>query len=183
MTVNLKSLIWNQLLNQNWLSNRNLIFRVILVPEPIILEPKSITSSSHILLLDQGVDYHDSEMIFQIWSYNRDDFPEQTNDQSLEIIIQEPLIDQSFENFFEDKIICLDDSIRNALVSYTPPKAVSDLSFEMMFEDELKFIGIHIVYAPIEMCNDDQVEMSISGKKSRRGWGNWKINWRGWNKR
>jgi len=37
----------------------------VLVPEPVILEPKSITSSSHILLLDQGVDNYDSEMVFQ----------------------------------------------------------------------------------------------------------------------
>ena len=46
----------------------------ILVPEPITLEPKSITSSSHILLLDQGVDNYDSEIIFQDWSYNRNSF-------------------------------------------------------------------------------------------------------------
>jgi len=25
-----------------------------------------------------------------------------------------------------------------------------------MFEDELKFLGIHVVDAPIEMCDDDQ---------------------------
>jgi len=44
----------------------------ILVPEPITLEPKSITSSSHILLLDQDVDNDDPDMVFQDWSYNRD---------------------------------------------------------------------------------------------------------------
>jgi len=47
---------------------------LVLVPKPISLEPKSITSSSHVLLLDQGIDYYDSEMIFQYWSYNRDSF-------------------------------------------------------------------------------------------------------------
>ena len=36
----------------------------VLVPEPTILEPKSITSSSHILLLDQGVNNDDPEMVF-----------------------------------------------------------------------------------------------------------------------
>ena len=46
----------------------------VLVSKPIILEPKSITSSSHILLLDQGIHNYDSEIIFQDWSYNRDSF-------------------------------------------------------------------------------------------------------------
>ena len=44
---------------------------------------------------------------------------EPTNDQSFEIIIQESLIDQSFENLFEDELIYLDESIRDALISYT----------------------------------------------------------------
>ena len=47
---------------------------LVLVIEPIILNSKSITSSSHILLLVQGVNNYDSEMIFQDWSYNRDSF-------------------------------------------------------------------------------------------------------------
>ena len=37
----------------------------VLGPEPIILEPKLITSSNHVLLLDQGVDNYDFEIIFQ----------------------------------------------------------------------------------------------------------------------
>ena len=37
---------------------------LVLVPEPIILKPKSITSSSYILLLDQCVDNDDPEMVF-----------------------------------------------------------------------------------------------------------------------
>ena len=36
----------------------------VLVPEPFILEPKSTISSNHILLLDQGIDHNDYEMIF-----------------------------------------------------------------------------------------------------------------------
>jgi len=39
-------------------------FEPVLVPNPIILKRKSITSSSQILLLDQGVDNNDPEMVF-----------------------------------------------------------------------------------------------------------------------
>ena len=46
----------------------------VLVPNPIILEPKSITSLSQMLLLDQGVDNDDPEMVFQDWSSNQDSF-------------------------------------------------------------------------------------------------------------
>ena len=49
-------------------------FELVLVPNPIILEPKSITSSNQILLLDQGVDNDDPEMVFQDWLYNQDSF-------------------------------------------------------------------------------------------------------------
>ena len=42
----------------------------ILVPNLIILKPKSITSLSQILLLDQGVNNDDPEMVFQNRSYN-----------------------------------------------------------------------------------------------------------------
>ena len=38
---------------------------LVLVFEPIILEPKSTIPSSHILLLDIGIDHDDSVMIFQ----------------------------------------------------------------------------------------------------------------------
>jgi len=44
---------------------------------------------------------------------------ESTKDQSFENIIQEPLIDQIFENFIEDELRCLDESTRDALVSHT----------------------------------------------------------------
>ena len=47
---------------------------LVLVPEPIILELKSTIPPSHILLLDQGIDHNDFEMIFQDWSYKGDNF-------------------------------------------------------------------------------------------------------------
>ena len=46
----------------------------VLVPIHIILKPKSIISSSLILLLDQGVNNDDPEMVFQDWSYNQNSF-------------------------------------------------------------------------------------------------------------
>ena len=72
-------------------------------------------------------------------------FDEPTNDQTFENIIQESLIDQRFENLFEEKPVCLDESVRDALVSYTSPKKIVDLNIEVMFEDKLKFISNHIV--------------------------------------
>ena len=47
---------------------------LVLVHEPFILGPKSTIPPNHILLLDQDIDHNNSEMIFQDWSYNRDDF-------------------------------------------------------------------------------------------------------------
>ena len=41
---------------------------LVLVPEPIILEPKSTIPPSHILLLDIVIDHDDPVMIFQDWS-------------------------------------------------------------------------------------------------------------------
>jgi len=78
-------------------------------------------------------------------------FDESTNDQALKNMIQEPLIDQSFENLFEDKLIYLNASIRDALVGYTP-KEIIDPNFEVMYEDELKFLSNHIVDTPIDLC-------------------------------
>ena len=43
---------------------------------------------------------------------------------------QEPQIDQSFENLIEDELNCLDDSIRDTLVSYIPPKDIVHSSLE-----------------------------------------------------
>ena len=48
--------------------------KLVLVLEPFILEPKSTILSNHILLLDQGINHNDIEMMFQDWFYNWDDF-------------------------------------------------------------------------------------------------------------
>jgi len=58
----------------------------------------------------------------------------------------------------------LDESIRNTLVSYTPPKEMVNSSFEKMYEDELKILCIHVVYAPIALC-DNEHEFRKSGRK------------------
>ena len=71
-------------------------------------------------------------------------FDEPTNDHTFQNLIQESLINQSSKNLFEDELIYLDESVRDALVNYTPPKKIVDLNFEVMFEDELKFIGNHL---------------------------------------
>jgi len=47
---------------------------LVFVPEPIILEFKSIIPPSHILLLDIGIDHDDSMMIFQDWSCKESKF-------------------------------------------------------------------------------------------------------------
>ena len=46
--------------------NLSHIPELVLVPEPFILEPKSTIPQSHILLLDQGINHNDSEMISKI---------------------------------------------------------------------------------------------------------------------
>jgi len=51
--------------------------------------------------------------------------------------------------------MCIDESIRDALISYTPLEEIVDENFEMMFEVKLKILGIHVVDAPVEMCDDD----------------------------
>ena len=50
------------------------ILESVLVPVPFILEPKSTSPSSHTPLLNLGIEQNYSEMIFQDWSYNQDDF-------------------------------------------------------------------------------------------------------------
>jgi len=47
---------------------------LILVPEPITLEPKSTIPPSHILWLDIGIDHSDFVMIFQDWSCKENKF-------------------------------------------------------------------------------------------------------------
>ena len=54
----------------------------------------------------------------------------------------------------------MDDSIRDALVSYIPPKDIVNSSFEEMYEDELIFLGIHV--API-ILYDNENEYVKSG--------------------
>ena len=41
------------------------------------------------------------------------------------------------------------------MISYSPPEEIGDPSFEVIFEDEPKFLGTHVVDAPIEICDDD----------------------------
>jgi len=94
-------------------------------------------------------------------------FDEPTNDQSYENKIQ-PLIDQNFENLFENKLMCLNESIRDALVSYSPLKEIIDPSFKVIYEDELKFLGNHTVDTPIMLCDNDEFLKSRSGKKNKR---------------
>jgi len=70
-------------------------------------------------------------------------FDDPINEISHENIIQELSIDLTFENLFEEELICLDEPIRNNLVNYTPLEESVDLSFEKMYETELEFLGIH----------------------------------------
>ena len=60
----------------------------------------------------------------------------------------------------------MDDSIRDALVSYIPPKNIVNLSFEEMYEDELIFLDIHV--APIILCDNEDEFVKSGGKKKRR---------------
>ena len=56
----------------------------------------------------------------------------------------------------------------NALVSYTPAKKIVDLNVEVMFEDELTFLAINVMDAPIKMSDNDKFVWSRSGKRNRR---------------
>ena len=60
-------------------------------------------------------------------------FDEPTNDQTFQNLIQGSLINQSSKNLVEDELIYLDESVRDALVSYTPPKKIVHLTCEVMF--------------------------------------------------
>ena len=95
-------------------------------------------------------------------------FDESSNDHSFENIIQEPLIDQNFEELFEDESICLDESTRDVLVHYRPPKVIVDLSVELIFMDKLKFLGNHNEDTPIILYDNDEFERRMCEKKSRR---------------
>jgi len=95
-------------------------------------------------------------------------FNEASNDQSFENITQEHQIGKSFKNLFEDKLNHLDELIKDTLVSYIPLKDMVNPSFEVMYEKELKILGIHIVYTPTIMYNEDEFVKSDGRKKSRR---------------
>ena len=63
----------------------------------------------------------------------------------------------------------MDESIKDTLVSYIPPKEMINSSFEEIYEDELKISGIHVVYAPkVFFDDDDEFMKSGREKKSRR---------------
>ena len=64
----------------------------------------------------------------------------------------------------------LDESVRDALVSYTTSKKIVDLSFEVMFEDELKFIGNHTVATLIMLHDNNEFMRKKCEKKRRRRW-------------
>ena len=53
--------------------------------EPFTLKPKSTITPSHILLVDQGIDYYDCQIIFQDWSYNWDDFNDRIVHDSIQL--------------------------------------------------------------------------------------------------
>jgi len=95
-------------------------------------------------------------------------FDEPINNHAFENMIQESLSNQNFENLFEDKLVCLDESVRETLVIYTPPRKIVNLSIEVMFEDELKFIGKHIVATLIMLCDNDEF-MRKSVRRRGRG--------------
>jgi len=50
------------------------ILKSVLIHVPFILELQSSILLNHSSLLDQDIDHNDSEMIFQDWLYNGDDF-------------------------------------------------------------------------------------------------------------
>ena len=60
-------------------------FELVLVPKPIILEPKSTIPPRHILLLDIGINYDDSVMIFQDWSCKGNKFHDRIFHDALHI--------------------------------------------------------------------------------------------------
>jgi len=54
------------------------------------------------------------------------------------------------------------------LVSYIPSKHMINSSFEEMYEEELKILGCHIVYAPATIYNENEFVRSGGGKKGKR---------------
>ena len=52
------------------------------------------------------------------------------------------------------------------MVSYIPVKDIVNSSFEKMYEDELIFLGIHVV--PIILCDKEDEFINSGGEKKRR---------------
>ena len=73
-----------------------------------------------------------------------------------ENIIQKPPINLTFENLFEEELMCLNELIKGILVTYTSLGESVDLSFEEMYETELKFLGFHSKKIPTEKYDGDQ---------------------------
>jgi len=82
-------------------------------------------------------------------------FDEPINDISHGNIIQEPLIDLTFENLFEE-LMCLEELIRDILVNYTPPRKSVDLCFKEIYGTELEFLDIHSEEVPTKRCDGNQ---------------------------
>jgi len=116
------------------------------------------------------VDYLKSRVLFEKRKLKLSifTFDEPTNDQSFDNTLQELRINQNFENLFKDELICLDESIRDTLISYSSPEEIGDTSFEVVIEDELKLLGNHIVDTPIMQCDNDKFVRRKSGKKNKR---------------
>ena len=62
----------------------------------------------------------------------------------------------------------MDESIRDALVSYTLPKEIVNSIFEEIYEDELKILGIDVVYAPKVFFDDDNEFMNSGCRHVRK---------------
>ena len=94
-------------------------------------------------------------------------FNEPINGKLFENIAQEPQIDKSFKNLFENEFNRWAESIRETLVSYIPAKDMVNSSLEEMYKEKLKILGIHIIYVPTTMYNQDEFLKRGGGKKSR----------------
>lgn len=96
-------------------------------------------------------------------------FDEPTNDNSFRNIIQEPLIDPSFEEIFGNELSCLGELVRDALVSYTHPVEFMDLCLEVIFEEELKMLGASIEDDPNRLGDGDDDSVGSVRRRKHRG--------------
>ena len=65
-------------------------------------------------------------------------------------------MDLTFENLFEEELMCLNELIRDILVHYTPLEESVNLSFEEIYRTELEFLGIYKEEVPTERCDSNQ---------------------------